>query len=1248
MLLLLSMLFLAAGTKAHAQGVFSLFSVDQSGFPDVSARFVAADADGVLIRSLAPEDFLIRENGVPRSVLSVSCAPLPPPASLSSVLMMDVSSSMAFGGPNIDIARAAARAWINALPLGASDCAIASFDHNSYLNQDFTTNRDRLHAAVAGLSPQGGTDYNAGLIGLPAGGIGVAERGTRKRIVVFLTDGEGEGDADRIVARALDAGVTIYCVTIGMPAPEVLRSVAERTGGFCFENVRSSEEAERVYRAILAVAQGAEPCHLVWKSDRICGPFKTLSVTIPSRAIGDTVSLSVPFAATGVLEYDPVRVNFHGVPVGGYRDTTMTITARNQTVTVRSIGTSDPRFTLVGGGVPPAQVLRPGESLQIRVRFAPSDSGFAMTALVVESSACSGVTAFLTGGYPGRPASRPTLRVIHPNGGEELPVGADTVLAWDGVPDDAAVRLEYSTDAGVQWNMIGEGVMKGGGSLAWKVPATPGRRCLFRVSQLSGGDDALALHGHTGLLSDARFSHDGRLVATCGIDSTVRIWNADDGALLTVITPGSENGGKPGWVRSVEFSPDGRAIVVGCDDAIIRLYEPTTGTLLREIGPGGGATFNGGCVAAFSPDGGRIAAGYIDGSFRVFALDGNLQLIGRAHLSFLTSVRFSPDGRFIATGGGYDRSVGIWDAATGATIQKLTQQPSEYGRGAIWSDDGALLAVLFDGVTVYSWPSLTLLRTIRDSVHAATFSPDGRHLVTGNWTDDLLGGTLDVYDVASGDRIRTYTHNTEAGGVYPVWFSPDGRRIISAGVKNVAKIWEFSPLPLQVDSSDSLWAIVTPVGSAREIDLGAVVLGDARDSLVPGYLCNAGDGRLAVLSMFFEGDADFRVLSGDAPFVLESGECHAVEFRFRPSAPGVRIGRVAILTAADTLRYGIRGEGLERLLELDAPIIDFGVVEIGRTKDTTVDVVLRNIGSQAVHVESTHLLGPDPDQFTIEEGGGAFTLGPGDGRAMRLRFAPARSGRTTGRIGFRRAGSVVLIDALLAGEGRCPSDEASHALVLGAPEAERAPGETISLPLVLVRPSNLQRVAGRYSMEVQVNRRVLLPLDTGVATLMRDGDTLLRYAGTWNGDGDTLAVLNFLVALGDAAESDVRIVSFQWDWECPVAVDLDRTVVGVRLCREGERPRLFLDEGEIMLKPLYPNPADDHVVIEFSTLEQGATTELFVVGVSGRMEGLIAQGHVAAGDHRVLFDLSGLPPGLYHCILKTATRTISRPFQVVR
>ena len=258
-----------------AQSV-SLVSIDTSAFPTMRAKFYAFDAQGNQQRPPAGE-LSITEDGVARTITTVTCSPPTPPPAISSVLVMDVSSSMSEGQAgtrNLDLAKAAARAWIQGLPTSTSECAVTSFDQASYLVQDFTFDRAALLRALDGLIPYGGTDYDVALQRPVAGGLLVSARGRYQRVIVMLTDGLAERpDVAGIVAEAKRQECAIYCVTLGLKAPQSLFDIAEQTGGEVFEDVTTIRQAEDVYRRIMQRVIGDAVCMVEWQSVPVCQAY---------------------------------------------------------------------------------------------------------------------------------------------------------------------------------------------------------------------------------------------------------------------------------------------------------------------------------------------------------------------------------------------------------------------------------------------------------------------------------------------------------------------------------------------------------------------------------------------------------------------------------------------------------------------------------------------------------------------------------------------------------------------------------------------------------------------------------------------------------------------------------------------------------------------------------------------------------------------------------------------------------------
>ncbi len=290
------------------------------------------------------------------------------------------------------------------------------------------------------------------------------------------------------------------------------------------------------------------------------------------------------------------------------------------------------------------------------------------------------------------------------------------------------------------------------------------------------------LKGHQGKVNALAASSDGRWLASAGLDKTLKLWRT---APRTQITP-SETvtvSSLPPW--SVACSPDGKTLALAFGE-----FTTPGQIILRDIA----ARKNfaeltghekGVASAVFAPDGKTLASGSWDGTIRRWDI-ANGQELSKWDAGSVTRLAFSPDGKTLASVG-ENRMLKLWDTETGKLrfeveagsdrIQCLAfspdgrflaigggpfdEKPQSYGEVRLWSvgEEPAEIG-RFDGHA--------------NSVLSVKFSPDGKTLLTGS-----VDHTLRVWDVTT-RRARLVIEGSQAW-IEGLAVSPDGRSFVSPG-----------------------------------------------------------------------------------------------------------------------------------------------------------------------------------------------------------------------------------------------------------------------------------------------------------------------------------------------------------------------------------------------------------------------------------------------------------------------------------
>lgn len=316
-----------------------------------------------------------------------------------------------------------------------------------------------------------------------------------------------------------------------------------------------------------------------------------------------------------------------------------------------------------------------------------------------------------------------------------------------------------------------------------------------RLEFASGGADGLVrwwrmpqpinvLGAHAAVPQCAAVSRDGRWGASGDAERIVRLWD---------LKAGSETGrleGHTAAITCVALSARGEWAASGDASGIVRLWDRTGAKPLGALGAHAAAVTS----LAFDPTGQRLLSTAADGTAKLWRLPYRQSEILEGHIEPVRSVAASRDGSVLASAAD-DQTVRVWQRGEEPRARAIAWQGAAVTAVDV-STDGRLIVAGNAMGQVRVWRAdgndVALLQAESGAVASIRFDPRAERVAAAS-TDGAvriwkLPANLDLGQqplVLQAERVLA----AHEGATTSVAWSPDGARLVTAGVDRSVRLW---------------------------------------------------------------------------------------------------------------------------------------------------------------------------------------------------------------------------------------------------------------------------------------------------------------------------------------------------------------------------------------------------------------------------------------------------------------------------
>ncbi len=285
-----------------------------------------------------------------------------------------------------------------------------------------------------------------------------------------------------------------------------------------------------------------------------------------------------------------------------------------------------------------------------------------------------------------------------------------------------------------------------------------------------------------GEIESLAFSPDGDLLAVAGRGGAA-IWE-----WRTEMEPQALPG-LPRGAQVIEFSPDGTLFATGSDDSFAaRLWDVGTRRLVARLQGNNSSYYREGL--AFTSDGKfLVVPSHLDKSVELFDVaSGKLVRRLSSGVAECRDVAISTRDQLVAAVGS-NPVIKVWDLKTGEVIgEKFIGHEAEPREIKFAPNDKEIASGCLSGmVGIWNVSNGEPVRLLPPNGRwvGLDVSPDRTKIATSSHDN-----TVRLWDVPTGRQIFRLAGHGRLGSLYPVQFSPDGKRFLSFGPDGFLRVWD--------------------------------------------------------------------------------------------------------------------------------------------------------------------------------------------------------------------------------------------------------------------------------------------------------------------------------------------------------------------------------------------------------------------------------------------------------------------------